>query len=107
MNRRVSKASWDRIFLHARKLWNQFDPIGVVALAEVDDEYDHYAGDAALLATKFAVEDEFQAAAKNAVYQWMGLSTPIALVESFGTLLHRELTEIASEILEQGELFED
>lgn len=107
MNRRISKASWDRIFLHARKLWNQFDPIGVVALAKVDDEYDHYAGEAALLATKFAAEDEFQASAKKAVYQWMGLSTPIALVENFGSVLHRELIGAVTEIADRDDLFEN
>ena len=107
MNRRVSKASWDRIFLHAQKLWNQFDPIGVVALAEVDDEYDHYAGEAALLATKFAAEDEFQASAKKAVYQRMGLSTPITLVESFGSVLHRELIGAVTEVADRDDLFEN
>lgn len=105
MNRRVSKASWDRIFLHARKLWNQFDPIGVVTLAEVDDEYEHYAGEVALLATKFAAEDEFQASVKNAVYQRMGLSMPITLVESFGSVWHRELIGAVTEIADRDDLF--
>ncbi len=105
MSGRVSKESWDVIFLRARKLWNQFDPIGVVAL--VDDEYDYYAGEAALLATKFATEDEFRVGAKNAVYQTMGLSTPITLVDDFGTLLHRELTNVAQGLADQGMLFDN
>ena len=93
--------------MHARKLWNQFDPIGVVALTEADDEYDHYAGEAALLATKLAAEDEFQASAKNAVYQRMGLSTPVTLVESFGSVLHRELVGAVTEIVDRDDLFEN
>jgi hypothetical protein len=72
----------------------------------VDDEYDFYAGEAALLATRFAAKEEFSAGAKAAVYQRMGLSMPIALVENFGALLHRELSEVVREISDHDELFD-
>lgn len=74
----------------SRELWNKFDPIGVVDW--VDDEYDFYAGEAALLATRFAAKEEILAGVKAAVYQRMGLSTPIEKVESFSVLLHQKLS---------------
>lgn len=89
----------------SRELWNRFDPIGVAD--RVRDEYDFYACEAALLATRFSAKEEFLASAKTSVYQRMGLSTPIALVEDFGVLLHRELSEVVREISDHGELFDE
>lgn len=105
MGGRVSKESWDRVFMCSRELWNKFDPIGVIHL--VDDEYDTYAGEAALLATRFAAKEEFLASAKDAVYQKMALRMPIVLVESFGVLLHRELSEVVREISNDDELYDE
>jgi hypothetical protein len=100
----VKKESWDQIFLASRVLWNEFDPIGVVG-PNVQDEYDPYAGEAALLAAQYAHIDEFITGARNAVYQRMGLRTPITLADQFASQLHSELSSLAQSLTSMNELF--
>ena len=57
-----------------RRHWNEFDPIGVVDLAEVDDEYYSYLPQTIKLIMIGADEHAFYEHIEQSVYVNMGLS---------------------------------
>ena len=58
----------------ARRHWNEFDPIGVVDLFEVDDEYDSYLPKTVKLIMSGADEHAFFKHIEHSVCVNMGLS---------------------------------
>jgi hypothetical protein len=72
MQRRLSKEESRQRYAEGRKLWNEFDPIGVVDA--VDDEYDSYIGPCLRFAEMGKSIEELEEYVRWVVYEHMGLS---------------------------------
>ena len=76
MQRRLSKEESRQRFAEGRKLWNEFDPIGVVDA--VDDEYDGYIGPCLRIVESGKGASDLVTYVRWVVFERMGLSeTPL------------------------------
>jgi hypothetical protein len=57
-----------------RKLWNEYDPIGVVEDSDIDDEYDAYVGPHLNLLERGATDTEIFEHIKGKVTGYMGMT---------------------------------
>ncbi|HYS46605.1 MAG TPA: hypothetical protein VEM35_09210 [Rhizomicrobium sp.] len=73
MQRRLSKEESRQRYAEGRKLWNEFDPIGVAVPDEHEDEYDGYVGPALRLCEANKGPDEVKKYAEFVVYDRMGM----------------------------------
>ncbi len=73
-HRRLSKEESRARFAEARKIWNEFDPIGVVDA--VDDEYDMYVGPTLRLCEEGKGPEAIRTYAEFVVYDRMGFRRP-------------------------------
>jgi hypothetical protein len=74
MQRRLSKEESRRRYAEGRKLWNEFDPIGVAVPDEHEDEYDGYVGPSLRLCEAGKGLDDLGKYAEFVVYDRMGMS---------------------------------
>jgi hypothetical protein len=73
MQRRLSNGESRQRYAEARKLWNDFDPIGVVADGDGVDEYDNYIGPSLRLAIEGKSVEEFEEYIRWVVHDRIGL----------------------------------
>jgi hypothetical protein len=74
MDRMASEvARGDVRFFEARRLWNAFDPIGVVAPGGPEDEYDAYVDPILRLCAQGGDADALRAYAAFVVYESIGM----------------------------------
>jgi hypothetical protein len=74
--RRLSKEESRTRYAEGRKLWNEFDPIGVADA--VDDEYDNYIGQLLRLCEEGKDLGAFREYLEWVIYEHMGMSrTPL------------------------------
>jgi hypothetical protein len=74
MQRRLSKEESRQRYAQGRKLWNEFDPIGVVDAVDVDDEYDSYVGPCLRIVESGKGVPELVTYVRWVVFEHMGLS---------------------------------
>ena len=72
MPRRLSKEESRQRYAEGRKLWNEFDPIGVSD--DVDDEYDSYVGPCLRIVEAGQGQAELVAYVRWVVFEHMGTS---------------------------------
>jgi hypothetical protein len=76
MQRRLSKEESRQRYAEGRKLWNEFDPIGVFVIDEdwPEDEYEGYVGPSLRLVIENKSAEEFEEYVRFVVHDRMGLS---------------------------------
>ena len=72
MQRRLSKEESRQRYAEGRKLWNEFDPIGVADA--VDDEYDSYVGPCLRIVEAGKSGSELVTYLRWVVFEHMGMS---------------------------------
>jgi hypothetical protein len=70
--RRLSKEESRQRYAEGRKLWNEFDPIGVAHA--VQDEYDNYIGPCLRIVEEGGGPERLEPYLRHIVFEYMGLS---------------------------------
>jgi hypothetical protein len=72
-----------------RVLWNEFDPIGVTVIGELEDEYDSYLGPTLHLLEQKASNDELRRYIASVIFERMGFNENKAWHDRIGNFIKK------------------